>query len=190
MDPLSSLAHGFEDREPQAKAGLRADPRHGDARPPGVETAVRSQHIQVDPGLPFAMDHIARTRFLKFSGIGIVSFSIDVIAFKATVAHLGLSPYAARVVSFVVATSSAWFLNRTFTFHDADNGRPDLQWARFFAANLVGGTVNYAVFVIMIATLPIAAAHPVLALAAGSLSGVFFNFTAYRRYVFRTDAGL
>jgi putative flippase GtrA len=144
----------------------------------------------VDPQPLIVMDHSTRTRFLKFSGIGIVSFSIDVIVFQATLSLLGMSPYIARVMSFVVATSAAWWLNRTFTFHDADNGRPDLQWARFFAANLVGGTVNYAVFVLVIAAVPIAQAHPVLALAAGSLSGVFFNFTAYRRYVFRTGAGL
>ena len=136
------------------------------------------------------MDQITRTRFLKFSGIGIVSFGVDVLVFQATLSLLGMSPYVGRLVSFVVATSAAWWLNRTFTFHDADCGRPDLQWARFFAANLVGGTANYAVFAIMIATLPIAAANPVLALAAGSLSGVFFNFTAYRRYVFRSGAGL
>ena len=136
------------------------------------------------------MDRIARTRFLKFSGIGIVAFSIDVLAFQAALSLAGLSPYTARVVSFVVATSAAWWLNRTFTFHDADIGRPDLQWARFFAANLVGGAVNYAVFVVTIAVFPIAQAHPGLALAAGSASGVFFNFTAYRRYVFRTGNGL
>ena len=136
------------------------------------------------------MDHAIRTRFLKFSSIGIVAFSIDVIVFQATLSLAGLSPYAARLVSFGVATSGAWWLNRTFTFHDADNGRPDLQWARFFAANLVGGSVNYAVFVVTLAAVPIAAAHPVLALAAGSLSGVFFNFTAYRRYVFRPNGGV
>ncbi len=57
------------------------------------------------------------------------------------------------------------------------------------AANLVGGSVNYVSFVLVIATVPLAAAYPVLALAAGSLCGVAFNFTAYRRYVFRTDPG-
>ena len=144
----------------------------------------------MNPDLRSAMDPVTTTRFAKFSAIGIVSFSVDVIVFQATLSLLGLSPYAARVVSFVVATSTAWLLNRTFTFHDADNARPDLQWARFFAANLVGGTVNYAVFVITIAAFAIAHAHPVLALAAGSVSGVFFNFTADRRYVFRTDIGL
>ena len=136
-----------------------------------------------------AMDQTTRTRFLKFSGIGVVAFLIDVVAFQATLSFANASPYAARVVSFVVATGAAWWLNRTFTFHDADNLRPDLQWARFFAANLVGGSVNYITFVLMIAIVPLAAGYPVLALAAGSLCGVTFNFTAYRRYVFRTDAG-
>jgi len=136
------------------------------------------------------MDHITRTRFLKFCGIGIVAFLVDVVAFQAALSLAGMSPYSARVVSFLVATTAAWWLNRTFTFHDANNERPERQWARFMAANLVGGAVNYAVFVVMIAALPIAATYPVLALAGGSVSGVFFNFTAYRRYVFRTDAGL
>ena len=101
----------------------------------------------------------------------------------------GTSPYLARLVSFVVATSAAWWLNRTFNFRDAPPERPALQWARFFAANIVGGTVNYGVFAILIATLPLASAYPVLALAAGSLCAVAFNFTAYLRYVFRS-AGL
>jgi putative flippase GtrA len=136
------------------------------------------------------MDPTTRARFLKFSGIGVVAFLIDLVVFQATLSLADASPYPARVVSFVVATSAAWWLNRTFAFRDADNVRPDLQWARFFAANLVGGAVNYAIFAVMIATLPIAAAYPVLALAVGSLSGISFNFTAYRRYVFRTDAGL
>ena len=114
------------------------------------------------------MDQITTTRFLKFCGIGIVAFLVDVVAFQATVSLAGASPYDARVVSFFVATTAAWWLNRTFTFHDANNVRPERQWARFMAANLVGGAVNYAVFALMIATLAIAAAYPVLALAAGS----------------------
>ena len=144
----------------------------------------------MNPQRFLAMVQTTRTRFLIFSGIGVLSFLIDVVVFQATLSLGHVSLYAARAISFVVATTAAWWLNRTFTFHDADCGRPDLQWARFFAANLVGGAVNYAVFAVMIATLALATAYPVLALAAGSLCGVFFNFTAYRRYVFRTVAGL
>jgi putative flippase GtrA len=43
--------------------------------------------------------------------------------------------------------------------------------------------------VLAIATVTLAASFPVLALAAGSVSGVAFNFTAYQRYVFRADTG-
>jgi putative flippase GtrA len=132
-----------------------------------------------------AMDSVTVRRLLQFSGIGVAAFLIDVVVFQATLSLADMSPYAARVVSFVIATTAAWWLNRTFTFRDADGVRPGLQWARFFGANLVGGAVNYATFALLIATLPIAKAYPVLALAAGSLSGVSFNFTAYLRYVFR-----
>jgi putative flippase GtrA len=135
-----------------------------------------------------AIDPTTRTRFLKFCGIGIVAFLIDVVVFQAVLSLSGASLYVARLVSFVVATTAAWWMNRTFTFQDAENSRAHLQWARFFAANLVGGSVNYAVFVLAIAIVPLAAVYPVLALAAGSVSGIAFNFTAYLRYVFRTAA--
>ena len=137
-----------------------------------------------------SIDQTTRARFLKFCGIGIVAFSVDVIVFQAMVSTSGSSLYVARIVSFVIATTAAWWLNRTFTFKDTANARLDLEWARFMAANLVGGSVNYAMFVILIASVPLMRTYPILALAAGSLSGVAFNFTAYRRYVFRTDAGL
>lgn len=136
------------------------------------------------------MNQTTRIRFMKFLGIGVIAFFIDVAAFQATLRLAHASPYVARPVSFVVAVTAAWWLNRTFTFADADGVRPDLQWARFFAANLVGGAVNYATFVLIIATVPVAAAYPVIALAAGSLAGLLFNFTAYRRFVFRTDVGV
>ena len=126
-------------------------------------------------------------RFVKYFTVGVVAFSIDVIVFQAMLTVGGASPYVARVVSFIAATTSAWWLNRTFTFHDAVGTRPELQWARFVAANLVGGSVNYAAFVLTIAMVPLAAAYPVIALAVGSVCGLAFNFTAYQRYVFRAD---
>ncbi len=131
----------------------------------------------------------ASARFLKFAVIGVVSFLIDVIVFQGALSLAGVSVYLARAISFVVATTAAWWLNRTFNYSDVAGTRPGLQWARFMTANLVGGSVNYAVFVLAIATVPLAASFPVLALAAGSVSGVAFNFTAYQRYVFRADTG-
>jgi putative flippase GtrA len=130
----------------------------------------------------------SKRRFLKYLGLGGIAFAIDALVFQGAVSLLGASPYIARVASFVVATTAAWLMNRTFTFHDAENIRPELQWAKFFAANIVGGVVNYLMFALTLAVLPLTRVYPVLALAVGSLSGVAFNYTAYKRYVFRTDA--
>jgi putative flippase GtrA len=137
--------------------------------------------------LRFAMNDPAKGRFLKYLGLGVIAFVIDALVFQGVISFLGASPYIARVASFVVATTAAWLMNRTFTFHDAENTRPDLQWAKFFAANIVGGCVNYAMFALTLAIVPVTRSYPVLALAVGSLSGVAFNYTAYKRYVFRTD---
>jgi putative flippase GtrA len=127
----------------------------------------------------------ASLRFLTYSGVGVIAFGVDVLVFYAVLVLAGASPYLARLASFVIAGSAAWWLNRSITFRGAANDRPDLEWARFLALNLVGGLVNYATFAILIATLPLAATYPVLALAAGSLCGLSFNFTASTRYVFQ-----
>jgi putative flippase GtrA len=36
-----------------------------------------------------------------------------------------------------------------------------------------------------LAAIPLAAAHPVLGVAAGSIAGMFINFVVSRRFVFR-----
>jgi len=57
---------------------------------------------------PFiVLDELTRTRFLKFSCIGVIAFLIDVV-FQAVLSLSSASLYSARVVSFVVATSAAW----------------------------------------------------------------------------------
>ena len=71
-------------------------------------------------------------------------------------------------------------------FHGGNHaGRIHHQWARFVAVNAFGGAVNYAVYAALIASGDPFTAHPALAVAAGSLSGLFFNFTASKKLVFR-----
>ena len=136
------------------------------------------------------MDRATKGRFLKFSGVGVITFLVDAAVFQALCSLANASPYAARVASFLVATTAAWWLNRVFTFRDGENARPDLQWVRFLAVNMAGGGVNYVVFAALIAAVPLAGTYPILALTIASLCAVSFNFTAYRRYVFRTDPQL
>ena len=51
--------------------------------------------------------------------------------------------------------------------------------------NLAGFTLNYGTYALMVASMPVVAAYPILGVAAGSIVGMFANFAVSRRLVFR-----
>jgi putative flippase GtrA len=101
----------------------------------------------------------------------------------------GLNPYSARAVSFLVAVTSTWAMNRTFTFGRSGSSPPAslfMEWLRFCAANAMGGLVNLGTYVLLLNSVPVVRQYPVLGVAAGSLSGLLVNFTLSKLFVFRT----
>lgn len=124
-------------------------------------------------------------RFVRFSLIGIVGFVVDASTLSLCVWALQLGPYEGRVVSYLVAATTTWLLNRRFTFADAAHGWAPVQWSRFLAVNAIGGAVNYGTYAGLIATADLVASQPVLGVAAGSFAGLIFNFTGSRLLVFR-----
>lgn len=126
-----------------------------------------------------------------FGVVGVVGLAVDVAVLYAALHGLGLDAHgdagflAARVPSFLAAVTTTWALNRAFTFRTARHEPLHRQWAKFFAANSIGGVVNYAAYAGCIAYGAAFTAHPVLAVAVGSLAGMVFNFTASKFLVFR-----
>jgi putative flippase GtrA len=125
------------------------------------------------------------TQFVQFGVVGTAGFVVD-NAFVYT-AHFvfGLGLILAGILSFFVAGSSNWFLNRIWTFKGASRGRIHYEWLRYLASNAAGFVLNRGVYVALIATSTQCNLHPVLALAAGSISGLGVNFMMSRRVVFR-----
>jgi putative flippase GtrA len=119
-------------------------------------------------------------KFLRFAAVGIVGFAADAGALAALIWLTQGSPYLLRVGSFLAAATVTWWLNRRVTFSDTLSRSPLRQWSRFLAANSAGALVNYAVFAAMVG----AAWPPIAGVAAGSLSGLLFNFHFSRRFVF------
>lgn len=125
-------------------------------------------------------------QFFMFALVGAAGFFVD--AGTLLFAHhvLGLNLYAGRVLSFLTAATFTWQLNRKLTFRDAASSSGALtQWLKFLSANAIGGLINLGVYAVLIARLPVAREHPVLAVAAGSISGLVFNFAISRLVVFR-----
>ncbi len=122
--------------------------------------------------------------FLRFGCVGLAGFCVDTAIVYSLRHAIGL--YAAGMVSFVFAATVTWGLNRAWTFRGRGaGGKRHHQWARFMAANLAGFVLNRGTYAALIALSALARAHPVLAIIAGTGAGMFVNFGASRRFVFR-----
>lgn len=124
-------------------------------------------------------------QFCRFGMVGTLGFCVDSAALYLLMYGVGANPYGARVVSFLLSATVTWALNRVFTFRGHHGGSKRTQWAKFLAANSVGGMVNYGTFAALIGWGEPFSTDPVLAVAAGSLAGMMFNFTASKAVVFR-----
>jgi putative flippase GtrA len=125
-------------------------------------------------------------RLLRFGVVGAVAFAVDAGCLWIALHRLGFGLYSGRAMSFIVATTVAWYLNRQFTFRDRGHGgRSHRQWLRYVLASLVGAAANVGSYSLLVAALPAFADNPTLAVAAGSLAGMLVNFSSYSLFVFR-----
>jgi putative flippase GtrA len=129
---------------------------------------------------------VGRSELLRFVIVGGVGFLVDAGVLMALTRGAGLDPYSGRVVSFVAASSTTWWLNRIFTFTRAARHPVARQWASFVVVSIGGALINYGVYVATLQSWPLALQWPVLGVAFGSLAGLCFNFPAAKLLVFRT----
>jgi putative flippase GtrA len=121
-------------------------------------------------------------QFLRFACVGAITYFVDAGVLIAVLTVVPGRFYLGRVVSYLVAASFAWTLNRRFTF--GASGSRWWQWLPYLLANLSGGLANYAIYAALIAVSPFCRVYPALTVACGSLAGLVLNFAASRRFVF------
>ena len=91
---------------------------------------------------------------------------------------------SAKLVGFAVAVTVTWIINRNVTFAHRKDERLLREWTRYVSANSFGGLINNGIYMLLVFTWSLPARYPVLAVAAGSLAGMMFNFVSSRCYVF------
>jgi putative flippase GtrA len=123
-------------------------------------------------------------QFLRFAAVGVVGFVVDAVIVEALKQCTG--PMVAQLAAFPVASTVTWALNRKFTF-GASQLPVVREWLRYVLANLLGWAANNGTYAGVIFQVPVAYQHPVIAVAAGSIAGMFFNFGVSRLLVFRQD---
>jgi putative flippase GtrA len=152
---------------------------------PRSRTLGGDPHPRQSSGLGGHARHLwNRSRVLRFAAVGTLAGLIDMAVVQGLVSALRLDPYSARLISYVVAATAAWALNRRLTFGAAGRSGRAREWARYLAVNLGGAAVNYAVYAALVLTIAFLARWPFMAVAVGSLAGMLVNFSLVRRWVF------
>jgi putative flippase GtrA len=156
-------------------------------KPAASRFSARRISCHILPMPPFLARHLTPQRralaaqFLRFGVVGVFGFLVDTATVYATRGALGL--YAAGAAGYLVAVSGNWAINRAWTFRGHGEGTLLRQWALYLVANLGGLALNRGAFFALVTLSATCAAHPVLAIAAGSVSGMFANFH-FARVVF------
>jgi putative flippase GtrA len=121
-------------------------------------------------------------QIVRFAAVGTGGFVVNAGLVTALAGSIG--PFWAQAVAFPIALSVTWWLNRRFTF-----GRSHrvwhAEWARYAGANTVGWLANNAVYFLLVLSSAAMYRHPALAVAAGSLTGMIFNFVGSKLVVFK-----
>lgn len=125
-----------------------------------------------------------KNEFVFFSLSGVAGFIVNAgIVFSLTKA--GFDPFSSQAIAFSIAVTTTWLINRRFTFAHYANQNWIREWMHYVVANSIGAVVNNATYVALVLSMAQFSREPVLAVAAGSIAGLFFNFIASRTLVFR-----
>ena len=122
---------------------------------------------------------------MRFAGVGTLGFLVDSCTLYGAL-WAGFNLYTGRLVSFLVAVSFTWYLNRRVTFRSIVPPSAS-EWLLFVFANGGGGLANLAVYAALVATIEQFARLPILAVAIGSVTGLLINFVLSRSFVFRAQ---
>ncbi len=94
--------------------------------------------------------------------------------------------YTARLFSFILAVIFTWLFNRTLTFRGTGlSGSKMKEFSLYLLSMCVGGTANYATFVVLMKTYSFIHNLPILGIGVGSIVGLTINFTLSKLVVFR-----
>ena len=119
-----------------------------------------------------------------FGVVGAVGFLIDAGILTLLMTGFGFDHYSARAISFTVAVTFTWYLNRRWVFEKSTASMSGREYSSYLVVQVIGAVINLSVFVAVIEFVPQLANLPVIPLAVGAIAALLFNFSASSRFVF------
>ena len=123
-------------------------------------------------------------RFPGFVLVGAIGFLIDAGILTALMAGLDFGHYGARAISFTIAVTATWYMNRRWVFERNAVRMSSREYTSYVAVQVIGALINLSVFAAVIELVPDLTKMPVIPLAVGAAVALMFNFSASSRFVF------
>jgi len=141
-------------------------------------------------------------QFIKFAMIGVLNTGVDLVILNAETMLSGItegSGYAIQKgLSFMVAVTFSYFLNKYWTFQDKSKKEEGKKFSQFLFVSILGMLINVSVATITVTYLkdPINGFLNISFLAndqlwvsigalAGTAVGLVWNFVGYKLWVFK-----
>lgn len=125
-----------------------------------------------------------RRELARFAVVGGIGFITDAGLMTVISSRAGLSPLAARTISFPIALCLTWMLNRFWTFEFGRSREKIRQYGLYIFVQTLGFAINYGCFSALVTESAWWHRNPVLAVAVGALMSMLATFALSRRYVF------
>ena len=129
-----------------------------------------------------------KTRLSRFTFVGFVGFLVDGGILVLMHDVFGVNPYASRCVSFPVAMTVTWLMNRLLTFSDRKDARAGSELGRYATVAIAGALLNMLIFFALVRYFTFMSEIVLLPLAIAAGIALVFNFIGSRFFVFRHQA--
>ncbi|MFA9262577.1 MAG: GtrA family protein [Undibacterium sp.] len=148
----------------------------------------------------FSKEWIARTvkQFSKFIIVGGVNTGIDfaVLNVLMYVTHINSGPtlFFLNCISFSVAVVNSYYMNRRWTFREANEGlgdkKPAVQFSQFFIVSIIGILINGGILTLITTFIPApfglgAQLWANAAKLCATGASLVWNFVGYKLFVFK-----
>ncbi len=119
---------------------------------------------------------------MRFLTVGTVGITVSFVFLYALRGFIGLIP--AKIVSYVIAFSVNWALNRSFTFH-SENPRKFEEYIKYAFVYIGTGCVDILLFIYLVYHYPILYKHPGGALIIAAAVVAILNYLLAKHYAYR-----
>jgi putative flippase GtrA len=122
---------------------------------------------------------------ISFAGVGTVGFVLDAAIVWVLINYAAVSPILAKLMAFPCAVTVTWLLNRNSTFKANQQTNYLKEWFLYIQINSIGTLANNLSFIVLVSINTFLYETPIIAVAIGSISGMFFNYFGSKFWVFK-----